>query len=213
MFATLKAVGGERLAQLQELVAPPAGEGGEAGGGPAAPEDPARAALRALAQPPARHKDGSPEMRLLVLLQPPEALPEAPAAAGLYAPAVLAAAGGLLHVSGQGPRTQDGTYLTGKVADAAEGRKAARACALTVLAQLRAQLTTLNAVKRVVKATVFVNSAPGFAEQPAVADGFSEVMVEVFGEAGRAARSAVGVAELPFGWSVEAELVVEAQAP
>lgn len=90
-----------------------------------------------------------------------------------------------------------------------EGQKAARLCALNVLAQLRSALGDLDRVKRCVKLNVFVNSAPDFTDQPSVANGASDLMVAVFGDAGKHARSAVGVAQLPRGVSVEVDAVFE----
>jgi enamine deaminase RidA (YjgF/YER057c/UK114 family) len=136
-------------------------------------------------------------------------LPAAMAPVGLYAPAVRA--GDLLHLSGAGPVRPDGSLVTGKVGaevDEAAARVAARLTGLQLLATLRAELGTLDAVERVVKLFGMVNCAPGFDRTPAVVDGCSELFLEVFGEAGRSARSAVGQAELPFGISVEIEAVV-----
>ena len=90
-----------------------------------------------------------------------------------------------------------------------EGKAAARLCALNILAQLRAALGDLDRVKRCLKLNVFVNSVPDFTDQPSVANGASDLMVEVFGEAGKHARSAIGVAQLPRGVSVEVDAVFE----
>ncbi|MCC5972852.1 MAG: RidA family protein [Rubellimicrobium sp.] len=133
-------------------------------------------------------------------------LPEAPAPAANYVPYVVV--GDLVHVSGQISQGADG-LLTGRLGEdlgIAEGAAAARACALSLLAQLRAATGgDLDRVVRVVKLTGFVASAPGFTDQPKVVNGASDLMVEVFGEAGRHARSAVGVAALPLGVAVEIE--------
>lgn len=83
--------------------------------------------------------------------------------------------------------------------------------ALTQLSVLRAQLGSLNHIKRLVKATGFVNSTADFTQQPEVMNGFSETMIEMFGERGKAARSAVGVGSLPRGWAVEVEAIFELQ--
>jgi enamine deaminase RidA (YjgF/YER057c/UK114 family) len=135
--------------------------------------------------------------------------PVAPAAN--YVPTVLS--GSLLFVSGQISVTADGTMLTGKLGETTNveaGRTAARQCAINLIAQIKAALGgDLDRVKRVVKLTGFVNSAPDFTDQPKVVNGCSDLFVEVFGEAGRHARSAVGVAQLPFGVSVEIEAIVE----
>jgi enamine deaminase RidA (YjgF/YER057c/UK114 family) len=135
--------------------------------------------------------------------------PVAPAAN--YVPTVVS--GNLLFVSGQISVTADGTKLTGKLGETADveaGRTAARQCGINLIAQIKAALGgDLDRVKRVVKLTGFVNSAPDFTDQPKVVNGCSDLFVEVFGETGRHARSAVGVAQLPFGVSVEVEAIIE----
>jgi enamine deaminase RidA (YjgF/YER057c/UK114 family) len=119
--------------------------------------------------------------------------------------------GGLVWVSGQLPRAADGTLpilgRLGEEVDAEAGRRAAELCAMQALAVLRAAAGSLDAVARAVKVTGFVASAPGFVEQPKVIDAASNLLGEVFGEAGRHARSAVGVAMLPRGVPVEIEFV------
>lgn len=136
-------------------------------------------------------------------------LPEAAAPVAAYVPTVEA--GGLLHVSGQLP-FQDGTLMTGRVGadrDADFGRDAAERCGMMLLAQVAKALGgSLDRVERVVKLGVFVNSAADFTGQPAVANGASELMVRVFGEAGKHARSAVGVPTLPLGAVVEVDAVI-----
>ncbi len=130
--------------------------------------------------------------------------------AGMYVPAVRT--GDLLFLSGSGPARSDGTFVVGKVGrdlDLGEAREAARLTGLQMLAVLRAELGSLDAVTRVVKVLGMVNCAPGFNRTPQVIDGCSELLIEVFGEAGRGARSAVGMAELPFDIAVEIEVVVE----
>jgi len=138
-------------------------------------------------------------------------LPRAPAPVAAYVPAVIA--GGLLHVSGQIPVWNGERRHLGKLGAAistGEGKAAARLCGLNLLAQAAAALDgDLDRVVRVVKLVGFVNSTPDFVEQPAVINGASELMVEVFGDAGRHARSAVGVAALPFDVAVEVEAVFE----
>lgn len=132
-------------------------------------------------------------------------LPQAAAPVAAYVPAVLA--GGLLHVSGQLP-FRDGQVITGRLGDGvslADGQEAARRCALMLLAQVKAALGSLDRVERVVKLGAFVNSAADFTDQPKVANGASELMQAVFGEAGRHARSAVGVPTLPMGVAVEVD--------
>lgn len=120
--------------------------------------------------------------------------------------------GNLLYLSGHGPVHPDGIRDQGKVgADLTidEAQSSARLTGLNLLASTRAHLGSLDRVSRVVKVLGMVNSAPGFDRQPAVMDGFSNLMVEVFGDQGRHARSAVGMAELPFGIPVEIEMVIE----
>ena len=137
--------------------------------------------------------------------------PAAPIAA--YVPCVES--GALLHVSGQLPFREDGSLITGRLGadlDTAAGLEAARACAVMILAQAAASLGDLDRVVRVVKLGVFVNSAPDFTDQPKVANGASELMQAVFGEAGRHARSAVGVAALPLGVAVEVDAILEVRA-
>ena len=141
-------------------------------------------------------------------------LPQAAKPMGVYVPVVQV--GELLFLSGHGPLRSDGSLVTGKVGadiSEAEGKQAARLAGLAVLATLKAHLGTLERVERLVKVTVWVNSSPDFVRQPQVANGFSELMVEVFGEeAGRAARSAVGAVSLPAGMAVEVEAVVKVKA-
>lgn len=145
------------------------------------------------------------EQRLNELgLQLPE--PAAPVAA--YVPAVEA--GGLLYISGQVSQ-RDGQRITGRLGedlDLEAGRDAARSCGIMLLAQMKAALGSLDRVVRVVKLGVFVNSTSDFTDQPKVADGCSLLMADVFGEAGRHARSAVGVPSLPLGVAVEVDAVV-----
>jgi len=121
-------------------------------------------------------------------------------------------AGGLLFLSGHGPVRPDGSRVTGKVGsdlDVEEAKAAARLTGLNLLATTRAHLGSLDGVQAVLKVLAMVNSAPGFDRQPEVVDGFSDLMVEVFGEQGRHARSAVGMAELPFGIPIEIEMILE----
>ena len=132
--------------------------------------------------------------------------PAAPVAA--YVPAVEA--DGFLYISGQLP-FRDGQVVTGRLGtdlgtDA--GREAARLCGVMLLAQMQKALGSLDRVERVVKLGVFVTSDPSFTEQPKVADGASTLMADVFGEAGKHARSAVGVPALPLGAAVEIDAIV-----
>lgn len=135
-------------------------------------------------------------------------LPTAAAPVAAYVPTV--AHGGLLHISGQLP-FRDGQVVTGVVGDDMDEAHAvdcAQRCAIMLIAQMKAALGNLERVERIVKLGVFVNSAPDFTNQPAVADGASKLMQAVFGDAGKHARSAVGVAALPRGAAVEIDAVV-----
>lgn len=150
---------------------------------------------------------GSVEARLASL---GIALPAASAPAANYVPFVQT--GSLLFISGQISMKGDGTRLTGKVGDTVDlagGAAAARQCGINLIAQMKAALGDLDRVTRVVKLVGFVNSTPDFYDQPKVINGCSDLFVEVFGDAGRHARSAVGVAALPFDVSVEVEAIVE----
>ena len=128
-----------------------------------------------------------------------------------YVPAVRS--GNLVYTAGQ-VSASEGREYKGKVgADLTveDGRQAARLCGANCLAALLTVLDSLDRVKRIVRVGGFVNSAPGFDQQPAVVNGVSDLLVEVFGEAGRHARAAVGVSELPAGFAVEVELVAEVE--
>lgn len=140
-------------------------------------------------------------------------LPEVPTPVAAYVPAVLH--GGLVHTSGQLPMVAGELAATGVVGsgegavDAAAAQELARTCAINALAAARSVLGDLDRVERVVKIVGFVASEPGFAGQPQVVNGASELMGVAFGdEAGQHARSAVGVAALPLGAPVEVELVL-----
>ena len=136
-------------------------------------------------------------------------LPAVPAPAGAYVPAVRT--GNLVYTAGQVPFVGGTIAATGKVGQEISPEEAkghARTCALNALAAVH-DLVGLDAITRVVKVVGFVASAEGFTGQPAVINGASELLGEIFGEAGRHARSAVGVAELPLGVPVEVELIVE----
>ncbi len=130
-----------------------------------------------------------------------------------YVPAVRT--GNLLYLSGLGPTARaDGTTPIGKVGDdmtAEEGYEAARLVGINILARIKGELGDLDRVKQVVKLLSMVNSAPDFKGQPAVANGCSDLMVEVFGDKGRHARSAVGMAGLPNGIPVEIEAIIEVE--
>ena len=126
-----------------------------------------------------------------------------------YVPAVRT--GNLVYLSGHGP-VVDGSLIRGKLGADLEveaGYAAARAVMVQLLASLRAELGTLDSVSRVVKLLCMVNCTPEFGDQPAVANGASDLLVEVFGDAGRHARSAVGMQSLPIGMAVEIEMIVE----
>ncbi len=138
-------------------------------------------------------------------------LPAVPEPAGSYVPATRTA-GSLLFTAGQLPFKNGELRLTGKVGDAVsieEARRAARLCVLNALAAVKSGVGSLGNVRRVVKVTGYVASAPGFNGQPGVMNGASDLLGEIFGEAGLHARTAVGVAELPLDAPVEVELVVE----
>ena len=134
--------------------------------------------------------------------------PAAPVAA--YIPCVRT--GNLLYVSGQVPLVDGKPSHTGHLGDDVsleDGRAAARTCAINLLAVLKAELGELSQVKQVVKVVGFVASAPGFTDMPKVVNAASELFGEAFGDAGRHARSAVGVAALPLGVPVEVEAIIE----
>lgn len=139
-------------------------------------------------------------------------LPQAAAPVAAYVPVVIA--GGLAHVSGQLPFV-GGKLVTGRLGEDVsleEGTAAAQACALMILAQLKAALGSLSRVERIVKLGAFVSSTGTFTDQPKVANGASELMAAVFGEAGKHARSAVGVPVLPLGAAVEVDAIVAVNA-
>lgn len=135
------------------------------------------------------------------------ALPAPPTAVANYVRAVRV--GNLLFVSGTTSRDLKPFGKVGKELTVEQGYQAARHAGLLLLANVRAELGSLDRVKRVVKVLGMVNSAEGFGDQPAVVNGFSDLMVEVFGEAGKHARSAVGMAALPGNAPVEVEAIFE----
>jgi enamine deaminase RidA (YjgF/YER057c/UK114 family) len=141
-------------------------------------------------------------------------LPPPGPVAGLYATAVRA--GDMVYLSGCGPVRLDGTYVTGKVGtdlDEAQARAAARLTGQVLLSRLRDLIGSLDHVLQVVKVLGMINTAPGFSRTPPVIDGCSELFIEVFGEAGRGARSAIGVAELPSDICVEIEAIFQIDLP
>lgn len=137
-------------------------------------------------------------------------LPPAPKPAGVYKPVLVV--DNILYVSGQGPIRSDGTLMTGKLGadlDTEEGKLAARQVGLTMLSTLKTHFGELKKIKRIIKVLGMVNSAPNYDKQPAVINGFSELMAEVFGEEnGIGVRSAVGMI-LPSNIPVEIEAMFE----
>ena len=149
----------------------------------------------------------SPEARLKAL---GIELPPVPKPIASYVPAVRT--GNLVFLAGQGPVSGGKPTITGKVGrevSEEQGSKAARATILVALAALRAEIGSLDRVARIVKVVGFVNSAPGFTRQPWVMNGASDLLAEIFGEAGRHARTSVSVNELPLDIPVEIEMTVE----
>lgn len=148
----------------------------------------------------------SPEERLAQLGL---MLPSPPTPVAAYVPAVVV--GDLVFVSGQGPIRDGRPEFQGVVgADLSEeqGYAAARLAALNALSVLKAEFGSLSEIRRIVKLTGWVRSAPGFGRQPFVINGASELLEAIFGEAGKHARTAIGTSELPFGVPVELELIV-----
>jgi len=137
-------------------------------------------------------------------------LPAPPAPVGAYVPAVRS--GKLVFTAGQLPPQVGALCPAGKVPTEVPlqaAASAARQACLNALAAVRVELGSLDAVKRVVRLNVFVNSAPGFTDQAKVANGASELLLEIFGDAGRHTRCAIGAAELPLNSPVELDLIVE----
>lgn len=135
-------------------------------------------------------------------------LPQAAAPVASYVPVVIH--GGMAFVSGQ-ISFVDGELMKGRLGDDVsleDGMKAARGCGLMILAQLKAALGSLDRVERVIKLGGFVSSTPDFTDQPKVVNGASDLMLEVFGEAGKHSRAAVGVPSLPLGVAVEVDAIV-----
>lgn len=137
-------------------------------------------------------------------------LPEPPKVAALYVPAVTVA--NLVFTSGNDCRIDGRLMFQGKVGGELtleQGQQAARQTVINLLAVLKSHLGDLNRIKRIVKLLGFVNSAPGFTEQPYVINGASQLLEEIFGESGKHARSALAAPELPFNAPVEIEMIVE----
>ncbi len=137
-------------------------------------------------------------------------LPEPPKPLAAYVPAILA--GDLVFTAGQIPIVEGNLKYSGKVGkeiSEADGRNASEICALNCLSAIKGVIGELDRIEQVIKLTVFVNSADGFTNQPAVANGASELMEKIFGKKGSHARSAVGVNELPKNAAVEIEMIVK----
>jgi len=137
-------------------------------------------------------------------------IPKAAAPVANYVPFVIS--GNLISISGQIPTGADGLAFQGKVGEVysvAEAQQAARLCALNIIAQIKAAVKDLDRVSRIVKLGGFVNCIDGYTDQPQVINAASDLMVDVFGEAGRHSRSAVGVNALPLGVPVEIDALVE----
>ena len=137
-------------------------------------------------------------------------LEEPPAPIANYVNAVRT--GNLIFLAGKGPRKPDGSYITGKVGvelSIEQGYEAARLTAINQLSALKAEIGDLSKVRRIVKVLGMVNAPEDFTKHPAVINGFSDLMVAVFGEKGKHARSAVGMSSLPNGMAVEIEMIVE----
>ena len=140
-------------------------------------------------------------------------IPEPPKPAGHFVPAVQA--GNLLFVSGQISAISGQIFIQGKLGrdlSIEQGQEAARLALHNVLAVIRSSVSTLDRIKRIIKLNGWVASAEGFNGQPQVVDGASMLLEEIFGEVGKHARAAIGVAELPLGASVELELIVEVES-
>lgn len=137
-------------------------------------------------------------------------LPPAAKPVASYIPVTVGA--GLAFVAGQVPMEDGSPMATGRLADEADveaGQRLARRCALQALAALRDELGSLDAVRRILKVTVFVAATDAFTDHPKVANGASDLLADVFGEEGKHARAAVGCSSLPLGVPVEVELIVE----
>lgn len=162
-------------------------------------------AAAAIAGPPG----GRPEARLAEM---GITLPAPPAPVANYVRAVRT--GSLVFLAGHGPLEPEGGYVTGKLGrdlTIDQGYRAARLTGIALLASLKAEIGSLDRVRRVVRVEGMVNSTPEFTDQPKVINGCSDLLVEVFGERGKHARSAVGMASLPIGIAVEIQMVVEVE--
>lgn len=153
---------------------------------------------------------GTVESRLQTLAL---SLPSSPAPVANYVPFHLV--GNLLFISGQISRAGDGRIASGKLGggvDVAQGREAAKLCALNILAVSKAALGDLDRIARIVKLTGFVNAVPSFTDHPQVVNGASDCLVEILGDKGRHTRSAVGMGSLPLDAAVEIEAIIEISA-
>lgn len=140
-------------------------------------------------------------------------LPEAPKPVAAYVPAVQI--GDYVYTSGQIPFVNGELKYKGKLGkdlDVEQGYESAKTCALNCLSVIKSVIGSLDKIEKVVKVVGFVNSAPGFNQQPKVINGASELLGQIFGEAGQHARSAVGVNELPMDAATEVELIVKIKA-
>ncbi len=155
-------------------------------------------------------KDGyDPEARIKEL---DLVLPEIPPSIANYVRTVRT--GNLVFTAGHGPLQTDGTYMSGKLGadlNVEQGYAAARLTAIALLSSLKSEIGDLNRVRRIVKVTGMVNATPDFVDQSKVINGCSDLLVEIFGDRGRHARAAVGMASLPRGFAVEIEMIVEVQ--
>ena len=158
---------------------------------------------------PVLGKAQSPEQKLM---QMGITLPAAPNPAANYVNVVRT--GNLLYLAGKGPNGPDGKYITGKLGQdltIEQGYEAAKSVAVNQIAVLKAELGDLSKVKRIVKVNGMINTTPDFTDHSKVMNGFSDMMVAVFGEKGKHARSSVGMCSLPFNIAVEVELIVEVE--
>jgi enamine deaminase RidA (YjgF/YER057c/UK114 family) len=133
-----------------------------------------------------------------------------PKPVGTYVPGVII--GKMLYMSGHGPRKSDGVYMTGKMGrdvNIDQAYQAARQVGISMLSSMKVILGDLDKVNRTVKVLGMVNAVPDFGEHPKVINGFSDLMIAVFGDGGKHARSAVGMGSLPMGITVEVEAIFE----
>ena len=152
----------------------------------------------------------SPEQKLAQLKI---ALPAVPEAIGKYVD--FTRVGNLVYLSGKGPRQANGEYIKGKLGSdltVEQGYAAARLTAVNQLAVLKKAIGDLKKIKRIVKVNGYVNSAGTFYDQPKVVDGFSDLLIEIFGDAGKHARTSVGTAALPMNMAIEVEMIVEIES-